>query len=154
MMKWLVVRSFVASSAVLGRLRSRRASRRLRAEKQPAGIHVRRCGVLRRRLADPSLLHLPGQVRSHREARNRPEFSPARISLGLGRGKWNAPVPCAGHRTAKRRVRLGTVIIRAAAFYGARQYHARLGAVCVGTATRNRGDAGRWFADVIIGAIH
>lgn len=68
--------------------------------------------------------------------------------------KRNALVPCVGHRTAKRRVRLGTVIIRAAALYRARQNQARLGAVRVRTATRNRRDAGRWFADVIVAATH
>jgi hypothetical protein len=68
------------------------------------------------------------------------------------RRQRNALVPCVGHRTTKRRVRLGTVVIRAATLCGARQNQAGFRAIRVGTAARNRRDAGRWFADVIVRA--
>ncbi len=69
----------------------------------------------------------------------------------------NALVPRVGHRTTKRRVWLGTVVIRATALCmarqdQARQDQARLVAVRVSTATRNRKDTRCRFADVIIGA--
>ena len=64
----------------------------------------------------------------------------------------NALVPFVGSRAAKRRNWLGTVIVRAALFLRARQHDARFAAVPVGTATRNRSDARRWFPDVVIGA--
>jgi hypothetical protein len=79
MSKWLVVLSFIAGAALSWGVYVpvvHRAAFELKSNLR-AFMFVR---------ADPSLLHFRGQGRSHREARNRPEFSPARIALGLGRG--------------------------------------------------------------------
>jgi hypothetical protein len=64
----------------------------------------------------------------------------------------NALVPSVGHGTTRRGGRLGAVVIRAAALCGTRQNEAGFRAIRVGTAACNRRDAGRWFADVVVGA--
>ena len=110
------------------------------------------------RLLNSSVVELPAQCRLIYDAAA--DSDPLRERLtGACRTRqpmtWrqrNALVPLVGRRTTKRRVRLGTVLIRAAGLYRARQNQARLGAVRVGTATRNRTDTGFWFADVIVRA--
>jgi hypothetical protein len=87
MMKWLVVLSFVAGAALSWGVYVpvvHRAAFELKSNLR-AFMFVGR-GVLRRCRADSGFLHLRGQVRSHCEAWNYPEFSAASITLGSGCG--------------------------------------------------------------------
>lgn len=78
--------------------------------------------------------------------------SVCRRSPPLARYERHALVPCVRKGSTKRGQRLGAVDVPATRLCRARQNQAWFRTILVGTAARNRRDAGCGFADIVVGA--